>query len=233
MFRWILESVLEIPSVPFSNRTTKYETALIRRISATDIWSTLLRSAAVASRDLSRDPTELFLKWIVIFILAVGCGGGAATTEGSTKPREIKAAASIPSDSKLKNARVPNRSEERRANSGREETVHLTAVPIPRVDLLVVLEEGIPRFLQNVRVEPRFLEGRFFGWQVISLYPDDPRFNQSSIRPGDIVIDVNGRSVERPEGLKVLWDDLASASNLRFTVLREGRTYLIDYEITE
>jgi type II secretory pathway component PulC len=171
----------------------------------------------------------------MVFCLAVGCGGGAAGVEGHAEPRGIKtdASTSTRSDSKREKAREPKRAEEMQAHSGSEESVHVTAAPIPRVDLLAMLEQGIPRFLQNIKVEPWFSDGRFLGWQVVSLFPDDSRFYQSSVRPGDVVIDVNGRSIERPESLKVLWDGLASASNLSFTVFREGRTYVIDHEITD
>ena len=172
-------------------------------------------------------------RWIVVFCLALGCGGGAVDVEGRAKPGGTKAAASTRSDAKREKAREPNSFGEQQVHSGSEESVHVNAASIPRVDLVAMLEKGIPRFLQNIKVEPWLLDGRFVGWQVVSLFPDDPRFNRSSVRPGDVVIDVNGRSIQRPESLKVLWDGLASARNLRFTVFREGRTYVIDHEIID
>ncbi len=169
----------------------------------------------------------------MVFCLAVGCGGSAASVEGRAQSGRTKAAVSTRPDAEPKKAREPNQFKKEQAHSGSDESVHVTAVPIRRVDLLAILEQGIPRFLQNIKVEARFSDGRFFGWQVVSLFSDDPRFNQSSVRPGDVVIDVNGRSIERPESLKGLWDGLASASHLSFTVLREGQTYLIKHEITD
>ena len=39
--------------------------------------------------------------------------------------------------------------------------------------------------------------GRFVGWEILSLWPNA----RIELRPGDVVLAVNGRTLERPESL--------------------------------
>ena len=177
----------------------------------------------------------IMFRSILVFLLAVGCGASAANVARPARPPVTKTTVSARTGSKPEKAPEPGRTEEteRQARFGGEEPERVSEAPIPRIDLLATLEEGIPRFLQHVKVEPWFSDGRFVGWQVVSLFPNDLRFSRSSVQAGDVVIEVNGRSIERPENLKALWDGLAAANSLNFTVLRAGRIYVIEHQITE
>jgi hypothetical protein len=104
---------------------------------------------------------------------------------------------------------------------------------IPRDALMATLKEGIPFFLQKVEVRRKLVNGRFAGWHLLALYPGDRRFESTAVRPGDTVLAVNGRSIERPEAFKAVWDGLAVATHLDVEILREGRHYLVSYSIEE
>jgi hypothetical protein len=83
---------------------------------------------------------------------------------------------------------------------------------LPRAELVRVLDAGPGAFLQHVDVQPRFRAGHFYGWRVVSFFPDDPRFAAAPrprpILPGDVVMRVNGRALERPEQLVQAWQAL-------------------------
>jgi hypothetical protein len=104
---------------------------------------------------------------------------------------------------------------------------------IRRADLLPVLDAGLGRFLQGVETEASLVDGRFVGFRLVSLYPDDPRFRGIDLAPGDVVVRVNGMSVERPEQAFQVWDGLRVASQLLIEYLREGERREIRFDIVD
>jgi type II secretory pathway component PulC len=53
------------------------------------------------------------------------------------------------------------------------------------------------------------------------------------LRPGDTVSRVNGRSVERPEEFKLVWDSLKGARELVLDIVREGHPSRLHYAIAD
>lgn len=88
-----------------------------------------------------------------------------------------------------------------------------TAPPgtITQSELLSVLDISPGVFLSHVELEPRLVGGRFAGWTVRRFFPDDARFVDAPIRPGDIVLRINGSTCERPEQLIAVWKRLREA----------------------
>jgi hypothetical protein len=85
---------------------------------------------------------------------------------------------------------------------------------IARDELVPVLEGGLGRYLQNVETEPVFHQGAFVGFRILSFFPGDLEYASLDLRPGDIVTNVNGRSIERPEQAVAVWEALRTASDL-------------------
>jgi S1-C subfamily serine protease len=85
---------------------------------------------------------------------------------------------------------------------------------IDRGMLGAVLEAGLGRFLQGVETEPALADGRFVGFRLLSLYPDDPRMANVGLERGDVITRVNGQPIERPEQALRVWDGLRVASEL-------------------
>lgn len=79
---------------------------------------------------------------------------------------------------------------------------------ITQSELLSVLDISPGVFLSHVELEPRLVGGRFAGWTVRRFFPDDARFLDAPIRPGDIVLRINGSTCERPEQLIAVWKRL-------------------------
>jgi type II secretory pathway component PulC len=93
---------------------------------------------------------------------------------------------------------------------------------IARGELVRILDAAPGNFLQHVDSEPRFAGGRFHGWRLVTFFPGDARFRGVDLRAGDVVMRVNGNSVERPEQLLQVWQALRTASELVVDVERAG-----------
>lgn len=104
---------------------------------------------------------------------------------------------------------------------------------IVRAALLPVLDEGLGRFLGGVRVEAVVTDGRFTGFRVVSIYPDDPRFEGIELAPGDVILRVNGEVIERPEQAFLVWNGLRVASELMIEYERGGERRELRYAIVD
>ena len=104
---------------------------------------------------------------------------------------------------------------------------------IARSELVPVLDEGLGRFLQNVRTEPSFHKGAFVGFRVVSLFPGEPAFASLDLRPGDTVTRINGKPIERPEQAAAVWEDLRTASNLVVDYRRNAEAHTLRFTIVD
>ncbi|NOY92359.1 MAG: hypothetical protein GXP55_14290 [Deltaproteobacteria bacterium] len=122
------------------------------------------------------------------------------------------------------------------SNSGAEASAPEAPVSsgeITRAALLPVLDGGLGRFLQGVETEPELEDGRFVGFRIARLYPDDPRFRAIDLGPGDTILKVNGQSVERPEQALSVWNGLRVASELWIEYSREGELRELRFAIVD
>jgi type II secretory pathway component PulC len=102
---------------------------------------------------------------------------------------------------------------------------------IPKQALQAELQRGIGAFLRHVRTKPTIQRGRFVGWRVVELFKKRPEVRVLGLRPGDTVLKINGRSLERPEQLKLVWDALQDARELVIEIERAGRRCELRYVI--
>jgi type II secretory pathway component PulC len=94
-----------------------------------------------------------------------------------------------------------------------------------------VLDAAPGRFLAHVDSEPVFRGNRFYGWRLVAFFPGDPRFAGVDLRPGDVVVKVNGRTFERPEELMEVWQSLRAARELVVDAERDGRSRTLRWPI--
>jgi S1-C subfamily serine protease len=104
---------------------------------------------------------------------------------------------------------------------------------ISRADLTVVLDAGLGRFLQGVVTEPELDNGRFMGFRIVSLYPDDDRMRSVDLAAGDVITLVNGQPIERPEQAMRVWSSLRVASELLVDYRREGEERQLRFAIVD
>jgi type II secretory pathway component PulC len=101
------------------------------------------------------------------------------------------------------------------------------------VDIDPVLQAGLGAYLQQVSIEAEFDQGRFLGFRILSLYPDDPRYASVDLRPGDVVTMINGLPIGRPDQASVAWDTLRTADELVVYYLRGGQPKTLRYSIVQ
>jgi hypothetical protein len=97
---------------------------------------------------------------------------------------------------------------------------------IPRGDLERVLAAGPGRLLARVQVKARLKSGKFIGWEVVR----NP-WADVDLVAGDVVLSVNGRTLEHPLELKVLWEDLRKANAIAVHVDRNGEKFGLEFSI--
>jgi type II secretory pathway component PulC len=76
-------------------------------------------------------------------------------------------------------------------------------------------------------------QGRFRGWVVRRLYPGDPCHQMVDLRPGDVVVRVNGRSIERDRQAHEIFTELRVAPGLVVEIVRAGTARKITLPIVD
>ncbi len=102
-----------------------------------------------------------------------------------------------------------------------------------RAALVRAVDGGLGRWLQGVDVAPERRDGRFQGWMVRRLHPDDPCFAEVDLRPGDVVTRVNGRSLERPEQANEVFGSLRTARSLVVELVRNGQPRTLSLSVSD
>jgi type II secretory pathway component PulC len=102
-----------------------------------------------------------------------------------------------------------------------------------RRDVTATLSRGLGDFLTRLEVEPVAPGGRFRGWRIVKLREGDPLWTGVDLAPGDVIIAVNGRKIERPEQALTAFQSLAVASELRVAYERDGARRELVYPIDD
>ncbi len=98
---------------------------------------------------------------------------------------------------------------------------------ISRQVLKRVIGLGAQQFIRLIRVRAAFRGGRFFGWRVNAYNGPGP------IKPGDIVLKVNGRPIERPKQFMAVWNNLGKATEIVVALQRGGKLRTLRYPIID
>lgn len=91
---------------------------------------------------------------------------------------------------------------------------------IARVELDQALMRGPGWLLSKVQAEDVLRQNKFVGWRLIS-FPAD--WDGSGLQPGDVITDVNGASLERPEDFWAVWMQATEATELKIGFERDGK----------
>jgi hypothetical protein len=115
---------------------------------------------------------------------------------------------------------------------------------ITRQDLDRILDRKIPAFLSRIDVEkvarqdlasaahaPAETGSGFGGWRLRRFHPGDPCLGRAGLRPGDVVVSVNGSALSRPETLFAAWTALRTATTLSVRIERAGEPLLFVVQI--
>lgn len=97
-----------------------------------------------------------------------------------------------------------------------------------------VLADGPGRFLQHIEVsdEPVQKNGRFYGFRVTRLNGRD-FWDGIDLTPGDVITNVNGMTIERPEQFLQAFRSLDSARELKVAIDRNGQSRELKWAIVD
>lgn len=158
----------------------------------------------------------------VLMVLLCSCASGAAAPPPATpavaaEPEPLAAAAASP------------------ARTAPEATCTAFARPgvIRRSAIRRAVDAGLGQWLGGVEIEARVGKGRFQGWVVRRLHPDDPCYQQVDIQAGDVVTRVNGKSVEKPEQANEVFTALRTAPAIVVDLQRGGAAHKVKLAIAD
>ena len=97
-----------------------------------------------------------------------------------------------------------------------------------------VVSQGLGSFLQHVDVadQPVLAAGKFHGFRIAAL-KDSPFWQGVDLKPGDVVVRVNGFPIEHPEQAQTAFDSLEVSSELRVDYERDGQPRALVYAIVD
>lgn len=93
---------------------------------------------------------------------------------------------------------------------------------LERAEVEQALAAGFGKFLQHVVVEPTFVSGKFQGFRIVELTPP-AAWQGVDLRAGDVVLQVNGQPIERPEQAHAVFVGLKNADRVVVSFLRDGK----------
>ena len=102
---------------------------------------------------------------------------------------------------------------------------------LPRDRFVQVYRDGPQRFIASLHLQPHVLQGRFVGYQITGFEPNSPMKGGQYIRKGDVVISVNGQSLEKPDQFMKAWQAMRTAKAIEVRVQRDTRTFTVRWHI--
>ncbi len=110
--------------------------------------------------------------------------------------------------------------------------VEISEPVIQRVALEEVLDAGLGAFLGRLTTEPSLDGNHFVGFRLVDLR-DTALFANVDLQPGDVIVSVNGQSIERPEQAFTAWTSLRVASEITLAVMRDGQRRDLRFPIVD
>lgn len=105
---------------------------------------------------------------------------------------------------------------------------------LKRSAVVRVADAGIGRWLAGgAEVERKIAKNRFQGWEIRRLYPGDPCYAAVDLRPNDVVRQVNGKPIEKPEQAFDVLTSLRTAPELVVDFLRGGQPQKLILQIAD
>lgn len=104
---------------------------------------------------------------------------------------------------------------------------------IDRAALDAVLDRGPGAFLGRFELAPHFRDQRFAGWAIVRFLDSRTYFGDVDLRPGDVVMTVNGHTIARPRNLQELWLDLRLADAIVVRAERDGQPFELRFDVIE
>ena len=103
---------------------------------------------------------------------------------------------------------------------------------LTRDELRPYLDAGPAAFLAWFETEAATTEGRFTGWRLVKVLPAGGALAGLDLVPGDVLVAVNGRALQRPDELAELWTTLYGAGAIVAELRRGAERFTLRYTIS-
>ena len=105
---------------------------------------------------------------------------------------------------------------------------------LPRSAVREVVAQGLGSFLQYVELsdQPVFVAGKFHGFRIANLR-GTVFWQGVDLKPGDVVVSLNGFPIEHPEQAATAFDSLDVASEIHVGIERDGQPHDLVYAIVD
>ena len=156
--------------------------------------------------------------------ILLGCASASGAAPAKVAPRERSAGAAgeeVASSSSAPSAPAPGGS-----SNGAADPPYLGV--LDRAGLLAIIDQGLGHVLARLKVSPVLVKGRFQGFRVNAV---DAAWSECGVRVDDVLVALNGQSIERPEQAVIAFESLRVASELSLQLVRGGEPVALRYRI--
>jgi hypothetical protein len=101
---------------------------------------------------------------------------------------------------------------------------------VERADVVKVIDGGMGRFLQDAEVEVAYEDGRYLGYRIVRILNVD-RYRGVGLEPGDIIMKINGASIEREGDAYDVFQSLRTAPYIEVDYQRAGEAMRLSLPI--
>jgi hypothetical protein len=163
---------------------------------------------------------------LALWLVLAGCAAHASTQQGVATP------AKAPADPPAPTEPDPNLSTALTGLPEPEGSAPVSEPPagdnlgrdpysgtINRAGLVTIVDQGLGRFLGRLKLAPVVQKGQFVGFGVTGI---DPTWGDVGLRPGDVILRVNGQPIERPEQAMSVFETLRVVSEIAVELTRDG-----------
>lgn len=177
-------------------------------------------TCVLSSRGLAARCRVLF----VVTLVASGCSRSSAS---STPPTE--SATSPAASSQAAGPEAPDPGASLSSAVATERPLNT----IFRSEIEQALSRGPGYLLYELGPEPYRLSGKFVGWEITRVFPDEPDLcaDGCDLQPGDIILSVNGDRLETPQALSNMLDTLPSMTKLVVKSIRNEKRRTATYSL--
>jgi type II secretory pathway component PulC len=103
-----------------------------------------------------------------------------------------------------------------------------------RSEIQRALAGGPAYLLRQLGPEPYRVEGRFIGWEITQLFPDDPALcDPCDLAVGDVILTINGDRLETPQAFASMVEKADTLRSLEVRSLRAEQRRIVKYEIVD
>lgn len=166
------------------------------------------------------------VSWI---LLASACRREAPSTEPEvpTRTAEPLTYDGTPSPAAQAETSASRAEPERAAKARPPQTIY-------RSEVERALSRGPGYLLGQLGPEPFRVQGKFVGWEITRLFPDDPQLcDPCDLAVGDVILSINGDRLETPQAFAELVEKAPTLRAIEVRSLRADERRVVKYTIVD